>query len=575
MRAALYGRYSTDKQSESSIADQERVTRRIAERHGFGVVAEFSDAALSGGTALRPGYQRMLAAARRGEFDVIVAEDISRLWRSMAEQAPRLAELTDLGVAVVTVDFDSRTESAGILSAVNGAMSEQYRKEIARRTRRGLEGIARAGRSAGGRAYGYISATDSPTNQREVDPEQAAVVGRIFQMYADGASPRTIAATLNAEGIASPGASWARTLRRRRGWVASAINGDAVRGVGILNNDIYRGVQVWNRLRWVRSAADSQRRRPVLNPRSEWIEHHDERLRIVPDELWNRVKARQQHQAATVGARVKAGLSRKQAASGRVPRYLFSGWLVCGCCGSRFTLVNRRSYGCASYINGKACSNSLTVRRELVESRLLAGIREALSAEDVAVEVERRVRGALADRRRKKPDTKRIALLHGQVENLVTAIANGGLRASPALGRRLREVEQELDGITRQANAAPVAVPLVTDIRARFERLLERLPQALLTQPEQARAQLQDVLGPEITLRPAAEGGYLQAEIGIEVMPMAVSAGVSEKMVAGACYRDYRHRAISRSRCGSSRPVGRLAPLPAPRPSPGPPPPAT
>lgn len=63
MRAALYARFSTDKQS--STADQLRVCRTIAERHGFEVVVEYSDEAISGGTANRPGYQQLLAAARQ------------------------------------------------------------------------------------------------------------------------------------------------------------------------------------------------------------------------------------------------------------------------------------------------------------------------------------------------------------------------------------------------------------------------------------------------------------------------------------------------------------------------------
>src|SRR5579863_8475522 len=106
MRAVLYARYSTEKQSGESIEDQHRVCQRLAERHSFTVVARFSDAAISGGTAERPGYQALLAAARRHEFDVIVAEDTSRLWRNLAEQAPRLAELADLGISVVTHDLD-------------------------------------------------------------------------------------------------------------------------------------------------------------------------------------------------------------------------------------------------------------------------------------------------------------------------------------------------------------------------------------------------------------------------------------------------------------------------------------
>ncbi len=75
MKCALYARYSTDKQSRESVEDQYRLCEGIAERNGFTVTARFSDAAISGGTASRPGYQKMLAAARRQEFDAIVAED--------------------------------------------------------------------------------------------------------------------------------------------------------------------------------------------------------------------------------------------------------------------------------------------------------------------------------------------------------------------------------------------------------------------------------------------------------------------------------------------------------------------
>ena len=137
MKAAIYARYSTNMQSESSLEDQLRVWERLAKQHRFEVAAQFTDAAISGGTATRPGYQSMLDAARRHEFDAIIAEDTSRLWRLLAEQAPRLAELADLGIEVITHDLDTRQESASILGAINGAISEQYRKEIGRRVRRG------------------------------------------------------------------------------------------------------------------------------------------------------------------------------------------------------------------------------------------------------------------------------------------------------------------------------------------------------------------------------------------------------------------------------------------------------
>src|SRR5882724_7169851 len=65
VKAAIYARFSTEKQSEASIEDQFRVCERIAEREGFNVVARFSDAAISGGTSARIGYQSLLKAARR------------------------------------------------------------------------------------------------------------------------------------------------------------------------------------------------------------------------------------------------------------------------------------------------------------------------------------------------------------------------------------------------------------------------------------------------------------------------------------------------------------------------------
>jgi site-specific DNA recombinase len=230
-RAALYARFSTDKQS--STDDQLRVCARIAEGAGFEVVRSFTDEALSGGTAKRPGYQAMLAFIRDGQADVIVAEDSSRLWRNLAEQSPRLAELRDLGVHVVTHDLDTRQESSIWVGPILGTAAEAYRKEIGRRTRRGLEGRALDRKPTGGRAYGYISATASGTGQVEINSGEAEIVRRIFHDYADGKSSREIAAALNSEGVPSPGASWNRNgadaggKRRDGKWQSTAIHGHA------------------------------------------------------------------------------------------------------------------------------------------------------------------------------------------------------------------------------------------------------------------------------------------------------------------------------------------------------------
>jgi DNA invertase Pin-like site-specific DNA recombinase len=159
MKAALYARYSTAGQREASIEDQLRECREFAQRQGFNVVDEFHDAAMSGNESNRPGYQRMLEAARKKRFGVIVAHELSRLSRNEAETHLLREELEWLGVHIVTATdgIDTRQASMGILLSVKSAMARAELKQAADRTHRGLKGRVLAGRSGGGKCYGYGS----------------------------------------------------------------------------------------------------------------------------------------------------------------------------------------------------------------------------------------------------------------------------------------------------------------------------------------------------------------------------------------------------------------------------------
>lgn len=83
MRCALYARYSSDLQRAESIEDQLRSCRTRAEREGWRVVHTFSDAALSGASLQRPGYNDLLAAIRAGGVDVVLTESLDRLSRDL------------------------------------------------------------------------------------------------------------------------------------------------------------------------------------------------------------------------------------------------------------------------------------------------------------------------------------------------------------------------------------------------------------------------------------------------------------------------------------------------------------
>jgi DNA invertase Pin-like site-specific DNA recombinase len=125
MRAALYARFSTEKQRDASIDDQFRECERVAKAAGLEVVARFEDRIISGGTARRPGYQALLTAVHKREFDVIVCEDISRLRRNRAEFGPHSAELEDLGVHCLTcVGDDTRRDGWGLVIRIKQAVVE-------------------------------------------------------------------------------------------------------------------------------------------------------------------------------------------------------------------------------------------------------------------------------------------------------------------------------------------------------------------------------------------------------------------------------------------------------------------
>lgn len=110
--------------------------------------------------------------------------------------------------------------------------------------------------------------------------------------------------------------------------------------------------------------ADSAKRRQRLLEKAS-VERTDERLRIVPDELWHRVEARQKLRFRDLGVRVRTGLRKRR----NKTKYLLSGWLRCDACRAAFALSNGTRYQCASHHDGgnDACSVSLSVPREQIE----------------------------------------------------------------------------------------------------------------------------------------------------------------------------------------------------------------
>ena len=285
MKVAIYARYSSDNQRDASIADQLRVCREFAARQGWTVVQEFTDHAISGASLLRSGFQALMRDALNQRFDVVLAEALDRFSRDQEDTAGLFKRLTFAGVNIVTLAEGDITH---LHVGLKGTMNALFLKDLADKTRRGLRGRVELGKSGGGLCYGYkvTRATHdgtATTGNREIVPAEAEAIRRIFRDYVAGVSPKSIAKRLNAERCPGP---------EGPPWNPSTIHGNPARGAGVLNNELYIGRLVWNRLRYVKDP-DTGKRVSRPNPPSEWVTTAVPELRIVDDELWNQVRARQ------------------------------------------------------------------------------------------------------------------------------------------------------------------------------------------------------------------------------------------------------------------------------------------
>ena len=379
LRAAIYGRYSSDLSREESIEDQERVCRQLADRHGWSVVAVFHDAAISGASAFRPDYQRMLDQARLGMFDVLVAEGLDRLSRDQCDVAALFKQLSFYGIGIVTLAEGAVSE---LHVGLKGTMNALFLKDLAAKTHRGLRGRVEGGKSAGGLCYGYraVRKLDDRGEQlrgdRVIDPDQRRVVLRIFEAFAAGASPIAIAKALNVEGVPGPGGGK---------WQDTTIRGHVKRGTGILRNELYLGTMVWNRMRFIKDPATG-RRVSRMNPPEAWLrkpvpELTDRRWRAVGRGCRQRLGPRSSRQAVQT-------VSENRFWERRTARHMLTGKAFCGVCGGALGSVGKDYLSCTAARRQGTCTNRKGVRRAKLDEIVLG----ALQSEMMEPALFRRVR---------------------------------------------------------------------------------------------------------------------------------------------------------------------------------------
>ncbi|QAX28721.1 recombinase family protein [Leisingera sp. NJS204] len=496
-RVALYARYSTDMQNPMSVEDQFRLAERYAKDRGWTIAGHYADNAVSGTVSrARPQFQRLSADLASGKFDVVLAESVDRISRDAEHIAAFYKRARFNGVELHTT---GRGKIDALTLGLSSIFATMFLEELADKTRRGLEGRVEKGLSAGGKVYGYRQGTDergAPVKgKRAINEIEAAVVRSIFRDYAAGLSPIAIANRLNQEGIPSPSAG---TNRRSSGrWKQNTINGNRDRGTGIINNELYIGRLVWNRLSYVKNP-QTERRVSQLNPESEWRTAEVPELRIIGQDLWDEVKARQAALSKR-SAKIKASVRNKLSAGQTLRRrkYLLSGLLHCGLCGGKMTVAGSgkyKTYYCANAkeMGPSVCSGFRGLRESVAQPLVLSGLRRELMKPEAYEHFRQRFQKRLVESQgaaeeRLRLHDARLHELETKERNLLKAIEDGAF--SPVINERLNTVHSELVEMReKRVEIVPPAVELPEDLPELYRAMVADLAASLSDEAVAGRA---------------------------------------------------------------------------------------
>lgn len=463
-KAAIYARYSTDLQNDRSVEDQIALCRSHADRIGAEVVEEFSDRAMSGASMFgRQGLAQMMQAAERGGFAILIAEAPDRISRDIADLAHVHKTLKFRGIEINCVN-------GGALDTVQvgmyGVIGQMQREEGAKKTKRGMLGVIRSGRNAGGKSYGYEPIPGERGELRIVEAE-ADIIRRVFELYTNGVSPRTIAGILNKEGIPAP---------RGRHWNASTINGNDKRGHGILRNPLYAGKRIWNRVRMVKDPSTGRRVSRENDPAEHEVTEAPH-LRIVPQELFQ----------AAVERKQQRGRSMKQAPK---TKRLLTGLLRCAACGGALTTTSSDRSGprlvCSRYRESGDCTNKGRYYVEKIERDVVNRLRSMFADTSVidAYVAEYQAeckRIALERRNGRAKNEAALADVQGRIARVVDQMSRGLIEDDEALAI-LPPLRAERDAL--KATLAAEDIPSkVIELKPRavekFKQELEELAELL------------------------------------------------------------------------------------------------
>lgn len=404
-KAAVYIRQSQTSDGSISPELQEKNCRALAKREGWTVTGVYSDIDITGGsTEKREGYKRLIAHYKSGAFDLVLADDLSRLARNVVDSG----ELHDL---IPTATWKEGLQADRLMTDIYSAFNADYLRKIKDRWSDTLTRRLKAGLPASGKGqYGYrrVSADGvteyTPENPKPKGvlekyvqhPQEAEILREAYQRYTKGEGVRTICEDFSARNLPSPGP---------RGWYATGM-------FDLLDKPFYAG--------------------KISYEGQEFPGAH-EGILSAPE--WKAYK--------------RAREDRKLQTKPRNPKWMLSGLAVCGHCGGKMLSHMARgvpTLQCGTYnAEGKTGCPGMFRKRAKVQQAvwwwLGAHLDEWASAMPTDDEARLAAEKAVAD-----AESVRDAA-QGKIDNLISRMVNLGLTdaevAAPLTGFRAELAEAQ------------------------------------------------------------------------------------------------------------------------------------
>lgn len=307
-RVAAYCRVSTDNEDQAnSFESQQRYFKQYIERNPDWELYEiFADEGISGtNTKKRKEFNRMIACAKNGDFDLIITKEISRFARNTLDSIYYTRDLKKHGVGVIFMNDNINTldGDAELRLAIMSSIAQEESRKTSERVKWGQKRQMEQGVVFGRSMLGY----DVENGKMTINEEGAKIVRLIFHKFVnEGKGTHVIARELREEGI--------RPMRVKE-WQNTVI-------LRIIRNEKYCGDLVQKKTYTPDFLSHEKK---YNRGQEEFVIIKDHHEPIISRELFEEANRILDERSLSQEGKAKHS-----------NRYPFSGKIKCGCCGSSY-----------------------------------------------------------------------------------------------------------------------------------------------------------------------------------------------------------------------------------------------